>query len=507
MNQPDYGIPVRRRIFAVFRLFWVTAVLIFSTVILTASALASNAEVSAFRSVGEGGGFVEFLPVIFHDYNKPTVYGVEMTTVTTGQVLTMVEDMGSTWIRHNALLWSAVEPTIGTYNWNSANVQLTETELIATAQAGMRSVLIVRSTPEWARLYPGSACGPMKSQYFAKFGQFLVQVVNRYSVPPYNLQYLEIWNEPDVDPSLVPGDQIFGCWGNKNDPYYCGGYYGAMLKVFYPMIKNANPGINVMIGGLLLDCDPRNPPAGQTCLPSKFLEGILLAGAKNSFDGVSFHAYDHYNPDLDTFGNPNWKSGRFNGEVNGILQPVLVAKSGFIREVLNTYGATGKILMNTESALLCGGALDPPGGPGCEPEDDSPFEVMKAAYVAQAYAAANTKALRANLWFTVNGWRNSGLINPDKSPRPAYTAFMFSESMLWDAVFTGSVTGYTKVTGYKFLRSDGTEIWVVWSNDGLTRNIALPETPDEIWDMIGGSIAVNGVNVELTVAPVYIVMP
>ena len=464
------------------------------------------APAAAAAEAGVGEGFPEYLPVIFQTFNAPSIFGVEMTTINPGLVLTMVKDMGSYWMRNTALLWSEVEPVNnGGYQWS--NVDNLEAELIATSQAGMQTVLVVRSTPSWAQLFPGVLCGPMQQAYFDDFGDFLVATVNRYSVPPYNVRHFEIWNEPDVDSTKVPPDQVYGCWGDKNKPLYGGEYYGSMLKVVYPMMKAANPSITVLVGGLLLDCDPRNPPPGKTCHPSYFLEGILTAGAKNSFDGISFHAYDFYNATLNTFGNPNWNSGKYNNELNGSLRPVLINKVDFIEEVLAAFNVTGKILINTESALLCGGSFDPPGQPPCDAVDTSPYEIMKAAYAAQVFPAAIGEGLAANLWFTVTGWRNSGLVYTDKTPRPAYHAFDFSESMLLHADYKAPVLGYPMITGYKFDLLNGHDLWIVWAWTGGPKVMNLPNVPLAIWDATGDPVTVTGTTVTLTVEPYYLEMP
>lgn len=454
----------------------------------------------------EEGVFPGYLPLVFRDFQLPSIYGVELSAIFSGELMEMVQDLGSRWMRVNALLWSSVEPVNnGGYNWGA--VADLEVELAVTQQAGMQPILIVRSTPSWAQLVPGAACGPIKQVYFEAFGDFLVAAVERYSGPPYYVRHFEIWNEPDVDPTLVPGDQIYGCWGDKNDPLYGGEFYGEMLKVVYPMMKNANPDITVLVGGLLLDCDPRNPPPGKNCEPSNFLEGILTAGAKNAFDGVSFHAYDFYNDSFDTFGNPNWHSGKFNNEPNGSLRPVLIKKAEFINEVLAAFNATGKILMNTEAALLCGGNEDPPGQPPCEPGDDSPFEIMKASYVAQVFPAAAGEGLTANLWFTVLGWRNSGLINQDKTLRLGYHAFDVSEEILAPADFKGPVVGQAMITGYKFDLPNGHEVWVVWATNGGPKVITLPSVPLSILDATGDPVAVSGNTATLTEEPYYIELP
>ena len=160
------------------------------------------------------------------------------------------------------------------------------------------------------------------------------EAVTRYSKPPYNVKYWELGNEPDVDPANMPPNAVYGCWGNINDPYYGGGYYAELLKAIYPRIKVADPDAQVLIGGLLLDCDPTNPPIDantglpRNCTPSRFLEGILLNGGGEFFDSVSFHAYDYYGSNLGEYSNANWHS---SWNTTG---PVLTAKVNYLRKLL-----------------------------------------------------------------------------------------------------------------------------------------------------------------------------
>jgi hypothetical protein len=202
-----------------------------------------------------------------------------------------------------------------------------------------------------------------------------------------------------------------------------------------------------------------------------FLEGILRNGGGSYFDGVSFHAYDYSGPGaLGQYGNGNWDSGW------NTTGPVLIAKARYIQDLLSQYGVSGKFLMNTELAVLCNAC-----------SSDSIFETTKAYYVAQAYAAAKAEGLRANIWFSVMGWRNSNLLNTDLSPRPAYTALQFSRSELQDASFVRDITEYTGVKGYEFQRGDR-RIWVIWSLDGNQHTLNLPGVPVAAWEVLGGSV-------------------
>ena len=418
-----------------------------------------------------------------------TLFGAEMEALTPAQGLDQMVAANISWTRRNGVPWSLVEPTQGVRDWSVLTGL--ESELQDASSKGLQVILIVRSTPQWARKIAGSgpSCGAVSQAKLAAFGSFMHDLVARYSVPPYNVKYWELWNEPDVDPSLVQVDSVYGCWGDQNDPYYGGRYYAEMLKVAYPQIKAVDPQAQVLVGGLLMDCDPRPgrgcAAVGHSPLPTKFMEGILINNGGAYFDGVSFHAYDFYQNQLGKYSNPGWQSD------SSTTGPAVIAKAQFIQSLLSQYGVTGKFLMNTEGALLCNTC-----------SNDSAYETTKAYYLAQEYAAAIALGLRANLWFTALGWQNSGLLNPDLSPRPAYTAFRFSRNELQNAVLLQEMTAYTGVKGYQFQLGDR-QILVLWSLDGTTHSIIPPLPLLAAWDSLGTSASTsNPINVGLD--PLYL---
>lgn len=455
---------------------------------------ASRASVPAFQSADIAK---IYLPFITKNYPLRTVFGVEMSSITTNGGLDQMVAANTNWVRRNALLWSDVSPSFAAErNWNASSVVSLETELINASGKGIQVILIVRSTPSWAQQVSGSFCGPMKLGNFVDFANFMNAAVARYSVPPYNVKYWEIWNEPDVEVSV--GDPPYGCWGNPTDPYYGGGYYAQMLSAVYPQIKAADPKAQVLVGGLLLDCDPRGSPSVCASLnpprddkPAKFLQGILAAGGGPNFDGVSFHAYDYY-AELGKYGNGNWSSAW------NTTGPVGIAKADFVASVLSSGGAS-KFLMNTESALLCDSCTS-----------DAAFETAKAYYVTQDYAAAIAQGIRANLWYSVLGWRNSGLLEADLTPRLAYTATLFARTELGAPTFTGKITssdigGTLGVAGYKFYR-DGRAVWVLWSQDGIPHIATFPSVPLAVWDALGNSVTPAG-SLTIDLKPLYVELP
>lgn len=440
-----------------------------------------------------------YLPGIVKNFPFTTQFGVDIGGITTENGLDRMRLAGATWIRRSAVYWSQVEPSEGARNWNV--LSSLERELIAANSRGIKVILIVLSTPEWAQKVSGYSCGPVRQEKLGAFASFMRDLVSRYSVPPYNVKYWELWNEPDVAPSAVEPASEFGCWG-ADDEYYGGGYYADMLQSIYPQVKAADPQAQVVVGGLLLDCDPRLAGAcTPTDQPPKFLEGILRHGGDNDggdfFDGVSFHAYDFYLGEFGRYGSPKW--GSDNGE-----GPVVIAKAEYLKSLLDNpeFGAAGKFLMNTETALVCGSVTDAPGTPPCESAPSSDFELTKAYYIPQVYAAGQALGLRASIWYNVFGWRNSGLLNADLSARPAYTAYAVALGKLLDSAYLGEIDRYPQVLGYEFTRGNR-RTWVVWSQDGNPHTLTLDSAPQAITDAMGNDLGAT-LTPQVDAEPIYI---
>ncbi len=413
----------------------------------------------------------------------------------------LVQGLGAAWVRRNALQWARVEPVEGERNWEA--VAGLEAELQEMASRGIQVILVVRDTPAWAQQVPGSACGPASPESLDAFAAFLHDAVLRYSAPPFSVRYWELGNEPDVDVALVAPTSQFGCWGDAGDlEYYGGAYYGEMLKVVYPQIKLADPAAQVVVGGLLMNCNPVQPPenppgSGQfmDCTPSRFLEGILESGAGNFFDGVAFHAYDYYYDTLGKYGNTNWRSGWSS------TGPVVEAKVGYVRSLLASYGVMDKFLMNTETALLCGRDGTEP---QCQTEE---FALTKAYYVVEAFTIGRSLDLEANIWYSVSGWRGSGLVDAsaggDAARLPAYNALQVYLSLLDEAAFWREITDTPGVRIYEFRQ--GTQvIWVAWSQDGGEHLLPLPSVPQSVLDVMGQSLEATS-EVAVTIAPIYLI--
>jgi hypothetical protein len=414
--------------------------------------------------------------------------------LTTSDGWEIIKQTNAYWLRVNGLLWSEVEPVEGQRNWSAA--AKLEQELQKASDSGYQVILIIRSTPSWAQREPGIPCGPIKPDKLSSFASFVADSVARYSAPPFNVKYWELWNEPDAPFEIVRPTAPFGCWGDVGEPFYGGSYYSEMLKILYPQVKTLDQESQVLVGGLLLDCDPSNPPeipkeSGKIkdCTSSKFLEGVLQNGGGVFFDGISFHAYDYYHLAYGAYTNPNWHSA---WDTTG---PTLIAKARYLRSLLEKYGYADKFLVNTEMALLCTSKNQE----DCQTEV---FNMTKANYLAQSYAAAVAVGLRGNVWYSLTGWRHSGLVDKNLNPLPAYQAYQTSLEALDKVAYSGEITDYTHIKGYDFLR-EGAHLWIIWSLDGNTHNIQLPNLPESILDIFGNPIPATE-EIEIGLDPIYI---
>lgn len=419
----------------------------------------------------------------------PSYLGAEINRFEDLEWARRAVESGVQLVRHNGILWSDIEPEPGERRWEAlAEIEPT---LAYLGENGVETILIVRSAPPFAQREPGILCGPIALEAFPAYADFLSELVARYSQPPYNVRYWELGNEPDVQYDGVPPDQQFGCWGDPQAEDFGGGYYAEMLKVAYQAIKTADPQAQVLIGGLLLDCDPDNPLEGRTCIESRFLEGILQAGGGDYFDAVSFHAYAFFTADgvfEDTI--PNW-------EVRG---GVLLGKINFLQSVLAAYNLD-KSLFLTEAALTC-----PEWSRICDPLDEDFFEVQ-AQYVPRVYLRSWANGVDGTIWYPLDGrgWRQSGLAGQAEDEKPSLAAFEYMADRLGEAKFVRTVQADSQFLVYEFQVEEG-RVQTIWTPDWAVRRFSLPDGVGEISDVYGQPVTAEG-NEVLVDGVLYLTLP
>ncbi len=442
---------------------------------------------SPINATSEQANFNIYLPVMSHSYIPS--FGVEISNVST-YFLEQAEDAKNYWVRINGLLWSEVQPTQnGNLQWDSE----LEESLIEANQKGMHVVLTVRSTPRWQQTIPGYTCSPMKD--FTVFAAFMKKVVARYSVSPYNVMYYEIWNEPDAPINESNPDKPWGCWGDASLPdNYGGSRFAEMLKVVYPAMKAANPEVNVVLGGLLLDCDPRQEGTVGYCKSGehpayrpRFIEDILEAGGGDYFDYINFHGYTYYGQyksaiqkekDVDT-----WSA---NG---GIID----GKLDYIHYVYNKYSVSKPIMITEPGFAL-------PTEWKVIPDD---FQSKKADYVVWLFTRNLARGVYATMWNSLNppGWRDTGLLQDTKE---AYQAYQVLTVALDRAVYVKDVTDQPEgIIGFEF-RKDGHRLLVLFSEDGTKLTTKKLYWVTDIYDLQGETLSLNPDNTLTFDRPVYI---
>ncbi len=398
------------------------------------------------------------------------LFGIE--TDTNAQNGKRIKDaIGAGWVRVNGAVWHQIEDKEGQLNWAAAAPL--EATLKDLAANGLQPVLIVRGTPSWAQQVAGSFCGPVKPDKLVNYALFIRSLASRYSAAPFNVKYWEIGNEPDVSASdfINKPDVPFGCMGDAKDEYYGGGTYAELLKIAYSQIKEAAPTAFVMTGGLLLDCDPQNPPKDKDCKPARFIEGVLKNGGALAFDGISFHAYDYFEGKPGVYSNANWNS-RANA-----TGPVVAAKARYLKEILAKHSASGKFLINTETALICFQC----------PDTSLDLEISKAYYVAQSSAAAWAEGLSGNIWYSFSGWEQSGLQDAKGAPTLAYQALTQFPRLMQGAFYNKTRTTDDGVRIYEFKRGEAL-LWVAWSLDGANHPLQMPTAPKKVTNALGVAV-------------------
>ncbi len=421
-----------------------------------------------------------YLPLVQYRFPLQTVFGVEMAYVANDRGLEMAVTSGTRWVRRNGLRWSDVEPVEdGGYHWSGGDLPILEHEMRAASQNNLNLVLTVRASPRWATAPYQADCAPIHPDKYANFARFLATAVSRYSYPPYNVMYWEIGNEPDT--YIFPHDEVYGCWGVTDDPYYGGEAYGNMLNVVVPAMKAANPNIKILNGGLLLD-QPYNPVDGSG-RSGRFLEGVFRVGAGNAFDILSFHSYVYY-----------------AGSSDSLFGPKEDWRVEYLRKMMQQYNIPQKPLLRTESALLCKTLT-------------TECRWAQADYVGRLYARAIRDNLLGNIWFIydVDWYHNSALVEPGDVfvPRPAYYAFRHAATMMSAADYLGPLEDVpTTVEGYR-LRKGADTVIILWSDAGQEVVLPIPTGATvNCTDRDGGAMECpsegTGVRVNVGNSPIYI---
>ncbi len=337
---------------------------------------------------------VGFLPLPYQQFPAPHAgdptfppddfgYGVNLADLSNAY---LIQDMHFNAIK-SYVNWATVEPVRGEFRWvDPDNV------LKAAAGAGADVLLRIHGTPDWARP-PNSALSHPPTDP-ADFAQFLTALVARYRG---RVRAYEIWNEPNLDYE----------WGYRTPSPV---EYTALLQTAYQAIKAADPTALVVSAGLAPTGDG-NPPHALGDLD--FIEGMYRAGAQGYFDALGSHLYTYgLAPDDD---DPRSISFNRAAQYHQIMvayrdgtTPIWITEMGWN---LQTHWDLGKY------------------------HQQGVTELTQAMYLQRAYMRIRAEwpwvqaAYLFNLDFSAAPWypadeqmRWYAVLNPDRTPRPAFTA-------------------------------------------------------------------------------------
>jgi Tol biopolymer transport system component len=320
-------------------------------------------------------------PIAQPEPSTPLHYGVNLADLGKSY---LVRDMGFKWAK-SYVDWGGVEPSKGEFKWQDP-----DNIAKAFSAQGLNIMMRVNMGPQWAR--PPDTLPTHPPSDPQDFADFMKALVSRYkgTVAAY-----EIWNEPNLNYA----------WGMREpDP----AEYVLLLKAAYLAAKEIDPDCIIVTGGL--STTGGGGPGAMGDLD--YIQGIYDAGGKGYFDALGSHPYgfgqepDYYDP---------WGLSFTRAQAQ--------------HEVMVANGDGETPLWVTE----LGWVLQSPWDMG-EHQPTAISEAQQATYLVRAYQKASEEwpwmeaVFLFNLDFSSVPWYDSreimrwyAILNPDRSPRPAYT--------------------------------------------------------------------------------------
>lgn len=331
--------------------------------------------------------------------------------------VSLIQNGGAASLRTD-VSWASVEATQGQFNWAGPD------EVIGQAASHHLNVLMLLDTsPVWA-----SGASTLPSNWLwlpprspAAYGVFAAAVAARYgaggafwrehpNLPRYPSAGIELWNEENTSKF----------WGNEPPSP---AKYAAMVKAAYTSIKQVDPAMTVLVGGLASEgayndvtCNGKNGSGYDYAAWNglNYLQALYANGIRGYFDAVGWHVYNYWSGASAT---EMLAYNRCSAWSQMASTPISV------RSLMDSHGDAGKRLWITET-----------GAPTC---------VTGATYTCVSQAQqADLVADEARQWksFSWAGgfyWYDirddSGAVNDPEShfgtvsltytPRPAYYAF------------------------------------------------------------------------------------
>jgi hypothetical protein len=337
-----------------------------------------------------------------------------------------INELNLAWARI-PLEWSKIETEEGAYRWDSDEYINVKNALTTVKKMGAEAILTIRDAPDFSidpsyGVSPDGAstpwpalCGRITPQGMDHLASFIVALLGQLKqdyglnvdAPP-PITYIELWNEPDVDPTQTIRPDLYGCWqrgiGNAADPavtgtpppYDAGYYYARVLNTVAPAVKGRFPEVKFVAGAAI-------------SANSGFLSGVIDQALEN-IDVVSYHQYV--------------KSPNTLCDIPALLA-VQENSFAYVRDYLDQHGGSSRPILISEGAMryTTYGMTPLPGGTQTPAPE---FYNCQARFASDLLSWSQDKAAKGKLlgfiWYTiaVNGWEETDLLAPNKTPKPVY---------------------------------------------------------------------------------------
>ncbi|HEY0737618.1 MAG TPA: cellulase family glycosylhydrolase [Herpetosiphonaceae bacterium] len=320
------------------------------------------------------------------------------------RVMKLAEIAGLDWVRQQ-VPWKDTEVPDRTFGFQELD------KVVDTVAASNKKLMLsVAKSPDWATGRPGDNGLPQNKE---DFGRFVEELAKRYKG---KLHSIEIWNEQNL--AVENGGRV-----TEADA----GRYVEMLKEAYTRIKAVDPSIVVVVGALSSTGVTEVNTAVDDITYYKAMYTYNGGEIKNYMDAQGFHPATALNPPDALWPDqpgpgPGWQDSRTH----------YFRHIEDVRQVMVDNGLADKQIWITEM-----GWATQNNTPGYEYGNSISFE-QQAQYLEGALFRTKTQyqdfvgvVFIWNLNFAVT-WGTAGnelheqasfgILNPDWSPRPAFTA-------------------------------------------------------------------------------------
>jgi len=374
------------------------------------------------------------LPLVTFRHDPSYIYPFGVITydgVRSGAGLTAAIDVGAYWLT-TKLLWAAIEPVQGVYNWDSF-----DRSALTAQSVGAEMFILFTNNPAWAAELPG---GPVYDIH--DLVNFVTLMAERYDGDGIDdapgspvINYWSFYAEPDNGNLWRAQHHNAGYWGHD------GAGYAEMLYHIAPAIHAANPNAKVLIGGVAYDYfEEDGGPFVRT-----FLTDTLAAlnnypgGARNYIDAVAFHFYP----------------------ISAHRWPTILDKAAEIRAIMAYHGIADLPLICPEMGYW-----------SSEKWGSSPQ--IQANRLVQMFTRALSMDMSLLSWYKIYDAavagsaeditpdRTAGLLDIHGNPKPTYYAYKTMTTELNGAHYVRALN-IMDIEGYVFRLLDQREITVLWA--------------------------------------------